>query len=61
MYDEPCLRYKIACCKTVFLHKRMVNGDEADDMVELDLNNAVTKEHAGLFMYTLTDEDIANL
>ena len=59
-FVEPCLNYKIACCKTLYMHKRLLNP-QADTMIELDIVNGMTLEHVGLFMYSLSDEDITNL
>ena len=61
VYVEPSLDYKIACCKTLYMHKRMLEPRGADMMIELDVINAMTREHEGQFIYCLTDEDIENL
>mmetsp|Transcript_6424 Transcript_6424/g.8603 ORF Transcript_6424/g.8603 Transcript_6424/m.8603 type:complete len:106 (+) Transcript_6424:213-530(+) len=38
-FDEPSLLYKIACCKTVFMHRKLINS-EASSTVELEITNA---------------------
>ena len=57
-YEDPSLDYKIACCKTIYLHHRFIEGDAAHRMIELDIVNALDLELDGTFIYTLSDEDI---
>ena len=59
-YNEPCLNYKIACCKTIYLSRKLIDP-EADTLIDLEINNAMTRELAAEFTYSLSAEDIAGL
>mmetsp|Transcript_6425 Transcript_6425/g.8605 ORF Transcript_6425/g.8605 Transcript_6425/m.8605 type:complete len:109 (+) Transcript_6425:128-454(+) len=59
-YEEPALDYKIACCKTIYLHHKLIDED-ADSMLELDIVNACDGERQATFIYSLSDGDLAEL
>ena len=57
---EPCHEYKVACCKTVFQHKLMME-DNPSRNITLEIYNACDEKKTGDFSYTITDEDVANI
>ena len=56
-YEEPTLLYKIACCKTIYLSRRLLSND-ADTMVELDIVNACDPNEVSTFIYSLSQDDL---
>ena len=59
-YAEPSDEYKLACCKTIYTARRLL-GKGSDRAISLQIYNAATKEHAGEFKYSITDDDIKNM
>ena len=60
-YVEPVISYKVACCKTIYLHRKMLDGDRASSEVKLDIYNGVIKAKQSMYIYSLSDHDLANL
>ena len=53
-FEDVSEAYKIACCKTVYTHKKM-RGLQHDRDCVLQINNAVTKQFVYEFRYEFDD------
>ena len=56
-FCDPSPAYKIACCKTIYTARRLLDkGDDRD--ITLKIYNAATKELKNEFKYSITNKDI---
>ena len=70
-FVDPSEKYKIACCKTIYTHSKLLSARSDDDVdttdeekqrnISLTIRNAATKQYISTFQYRITDQDIQEI
>lgn len=57
MFEEPCDAYKLACAKTIYLH-RVLQGKPDHTKIEMPVFNALTLVETSVFVHEITAADV---